>query len=60
MKVNYLNVGDYRGVKPLFRLVNDADVTRVSAPARYLGLRQLLTSPRHTRGLRPRSKGFRQ
>ena len=59
MKVNYLNVGDYRGVKPLFKLVNDADITRISAPARYLGLRRPRTSRLRTSGIRPPSKGLR-
>jgi len=60
MKVNYLNVGDYRGVKPLFKLVNDADVTPVSAHARYLGLRRPRTSRLRAVGVRNESKGLRQ
>ena len=59
LTADFTRVGDYRGVKPLFKLVNDADITRISAPARYLGLRRPRTSRLRTSGIRSPSKGLR-
>jgi hypothetical protein len=60
MKVIYQNVSDGRGVKRLFKLVNDVDIAPVPAPTQYPGLRRLRTSRLRTPCVRSGSKGVRQ